>query len=353
LGSTGTCSICCVPRGIAKSLRWNTNGTITETRDRSHRMVLADVDGISQLFANIEALVGISIDKIVTESKAKAARTFTKRLIRGPKGTLLNLVGLDRAIDRMGETARMFGYGQFNIIEMDWKNNLVTWHLNDPYSLPLMCGDLRGATEAIRNVTGDVTWQKLAGGSYFVKAELRPRPSGLEERLTSAKVNLKSGDLVHQHCRQCGLPTALSDFVWDMDKGTINNAITGLRFAFVGPDGLQVVFDELQAELGDTIPETIIEAQRMRTTEFAFDPWQLFGPEDLRKSLGVLGFGNLVAVEDRDGAFYARVENPALPYVIVGTALGVAERRLGAAAEASWSVTTDGDLELTVAPASA
>jgi hypothetical protein len=202
-------------------------------------MVLADVDGISQLFANIEALVGISIEKIITESKAKATRKFTKRLIRGPKGTLLNLVGLDRAIDRMGETARIFGYGQFNIIEMDWKNNLVTWHLNDPYSLPLMCGDLRGATEAIRNVTGEVTCQKLAGGSYFVKAELRPRPSGLEERLTSAKVNLKSGDLVHQHCRQCGLPTALSDFIWDMDKGTINNAVTGLRFAFVGPNNCQ------------------------------------------------------------------------------------------------------------------
>ena len=132
MGNNGTCRACCVPRGITKSLKWNNNGTITETRDRKHRMVLADVDGINQLFSNIEDMVGISIEKIITESKAKATRQFTKRLLRGPKGTLLNLVGLDRAIGRMGEAARLFGYGQFNIIEMDWKNNLVTWHLHDP-----------------------------------------------------------------------------------------------------------------------------------------------------------------------------------------------------------------------------
>jgi hypothetical protein len=211
-----------------------------------------------------------------------------------------------------------------------------------------MCGDLRGATEAIRNVVGDVTYQKLAGGSYFIRGQLRPRPSGLEERLTAPEVSLKPGDLANQPCRECGLPVALSDFIWDMEMGTIINAMTGLRFAFVGPDGLQVVFDELQSELGDFIPATVIEAQRIRTLNLAFDPWELFGPEDLRRFLGVLGFGNLVAQEDRGGGYYARVENAALPYVIVGTALGVAERRLGQGVTADWSVAPDGDLEMTL-----
>jgi hypothetical protein len=349
LGSNGACNTCGVPRGINKTLRWDTNGTITETRDPGHRMVLADVEGINQLFDYIESLVGISLESIIIESKAKATKRFTQHLIRGPKGTLLRLVGLDRAIDRAGETARMFGYGQFNIIERDWKNNLVTWHMHDPYCVPLMCGDLRGATEAIRNVTGDVTYQKLAGGSYFVRANVRPRPTGLEERLLSPEVRLKPGDLTYETCKECGLPAMMSDFVWDMDKGITTNTTTGLRFAFVGPDGLQVVFDELQSELGDTVPGTVIEAQRRRTANSEFDPRELFNPAVLRRFLGILGFGNLVELADRGGRYYARVENPALPYIIVGTALGVVDAMTGANAHADWSI-DDGDLELTVTP---
>src|SRR5664280_2339196 len=60
------CKSCGIPRRTSRSLTWSSNGTITEARNPDHRMVFADVDGLGELFANIEGLIGISIQSIIT-----------------------------------------------------------------------------------------------------------------------------------------------------------------------------------------------------------------------------------------------------------------------------------------------
>jgi hypothetical protein len=258
-------------------------------------MVLADVDGINELFANVEGLIGIPIQNIITESKARATQEFTKTLMRGWKGPLIKRAGLGLVIKKMAGLARSLGYGDIEVLYVEWKENKIGFRLRNPYSVPLMCGDLRGATEAVRNVVGTVEPEQEDEDTWIVRGRLSPPPSGMEERLAAPPVKTKPGDISYERCRECGVPLGISEFAWDLEKGIITNRSTGVRFAFVGPGGLQAVFDELGSELGDTIPETIIEAQRMRVASQDFDQWKAFGHRDFQDLLGTLGFGNLVS----------------------------------------------------------
>lgn len=170
----------------------------------------------------------------------------------------------------------------------------------------------------------------------------------MEERLAAPPVKTKPGDISCERCRECGVPLGISEFAWDLEKGIITNRSTGVRFAFVGPGGLQAVFDELGSELGDTIPETIIEAQRMRVASQDFDQWKAFGHRDFQDLLGTLGFGNLVSFDASGNTYKAVIENASLPLMIVGTAAGALESITGKKATTDWTLTPDGDLELTV-----
>jgi hypothetical protein len=343
-----TCKRCGIPTRTSKSLTWNSNGTITEARNPDHRMVFADVDGMGELFANIEGLIGISIQSIITESKAKATGDFTKELIRGWKGAVVRRAGLGIVINKMGGVAKSFGYGDIDIIEVDWKQNKIDFRLHDPYSVPLMCGDLRGATEAVKDVVGTVEPEQEDEHTWIVRGRLSPPPSGMEERLAAAPVRLKPGDLAYECCSSCGVPLGISGFDWDVDRGIIRNQETGVRYAFVGPGGIQAIFDELASELGESIPETVIEAQRMRVASQDFDAWKKFGAGEFRELLAALGFGNMISFEASDGTYSATIENAALSLMIVGTALGALEAITGKKATAEWSLDPDGDLQISV-----
>ncbi|MBU1671312.1 MAG: hypothetical protein KKF41_06210 [Actinobacteria bacterium] len=342
------CHVCAVPRRISRSLTWNPEGTITETRDPEHRMILADVEGINQLFGNIENLIGISIQNMLTESKARATREFTRKLLRGWKRQVVRRAGLGLVIKRMGGLARSFGYGDLEVLHVDWRNNRIEWRLRDPYSVPLMCGDLRGATEAVKDVVGTVEAEPEGENTYIVRGRLSPPPSGMEERLTAPAARVKRGDITYRRCPDCGVPLRVSGFAWDPDCGIIRDGRTGARYAFIGPASIQAVFDELASELGESIPEAVVEAQRMRVASLDFEPWRGFALEKFRDLLGVMGFGNLVSLESSPDRFTARIENAALPLVIAGTAAGALEAFTGRRATTEWTVTPDGDLELQV-----
>ncbi len=342
------CGTCGVAKGTSKSLIWQSDGTVAEKRDPDHRMVLADVEGLNQLFENIEGLIGMSIQNIITESKARATQDFTKQLIRGWKGSVVRRAGLGIVINKMGTLAGSFGYGGIEVLYVDWKENKIGFRLTNPYSVPLMCGDLRGATEAVRNVVGTVEAEQENETTYIVRGRLSPPPDGMEERLAAKPLETKPGDIAYERCKECGVPVGMSEFAWDLDKGIITNSSTGVRYAFVGPTGVQAVFDELASELGDTIPETIIEAQRMRVASQDFGTWKDFTTAQFREMLGMMGFGNLVSFERSGRVFAATIENASLPLMIVGTASGALESISGKKAAADWAVSPDGDLELSV-----
>ena len=67
-----TCKKCGIPARIGKYFRWNSNGTITQKPDPSHRMLFHECSGLDKVLAGIEDIIGVPIEKQIIESKSRA-----------------------------------------------------------------------------------------------------------------------------------------------------------------------------------------------------------------------------------------------------------------------------------------
>lgn len=346
-----SCGTCGVPTRVGKGHVWNSNGTMVQRSDRDHRMIFFDSDSITALFSNIENLIGVPIEKIVIESKARATEAYISTMIKGAKGQIARVIGLERIIRKVVEQGRLLGYGDINVREFDWNEAYMICDIANPYSLPLFCGDLKGALQAIRGLEGDVKYEKTGPDSYRIKDSRRLDATGLEERLMPGSVPLKPGDVLYHSCPVCKAPLEISRYKWDVEAGTITQEGTGIRYAVFGSAGLQVILDELERELGDTIPATIVEAQRMHAAKILGPRYKSVGREDIRNWLAFQGLGNLVALDEKDGGGYrVRIENPAIPLLLVGTISALFELLSGRPADIEWDVAADGDLSVSVMP---
>jgi len=345
------CKTCGVPLVVSKSHIWNPDGTITQRRDPDHRLIFFESDSFNELFKNIENLIGLPLEKIVIESKARATKEYVKKLLPGARGLIARIIGLRRIAQRVIDQGKILGYGKIMLLGYSWKENYITVEIENPYSLPLFCGDLRGANEAVKNVSGTVAYQEIRPGKFQVKAFLKEHAPELRERLRREQLPRKKGDITYHRCPSCNIPIEISNFKWDFDSGIISQKETGLRMAILGPDGIQAVLDELEAELGETIPEVIIKAQKMHVLEKIQPRWKYANEGDIRNWLAIQGLGNLVSLEAEGDRYSARIENPCLPLLIAGTGAAFYEFLIGKSCSMSWKVEEDGDLILSFEPA--
>jgi hypothetical protein len=169
------------------------------------------------------------------------------------------------------------------------------------------------------------------------------------DRLLTKMPPRKPGNVEHDLCPGCKAPREVSRYKWDLEAGTIKNSETGMRLALFGPVGLQVMFEELESELGDTIPDTIVEAQRQIVSRKLNLDWNLNDPDVMSKWLSVQGMGNLVEMTAGEEGILIRIENAAVPLVLVGNALGIFEAYANVKGVARWEISPDGDLTIRLA----
>ena len=351
MSSLKTCKTCGVPLRFGKDHSWNSDGTITQRRDPDHRMILFDCKSLDTLFANIEQLIGMPIEKIIIESKARATRDYVARQIIGVKGTAARLVGIGRVVGRVIEQGRLLGYGDITNRNFDWKRGSMLCEVGHPYSLPLFCGDLLGSIEAIRKLSGRCTYEETGPGRYMIETHAAEHTPELQDRLMPRLPARKPGDVKREKCPGCKAPQEVSRFKWDLEKGTIVDSETGMRLAMFGPVGLQVIFDELESELGESIPETIVEAQRRQVDKRLDRGWKLNDPANMSRWLSLQGMGNLISMSPEGEKLVIAIQNVTVPLVLVGTALGIFEAYSGSAGSAEWDIAGDGDLTIKLSPA--
>src|SRR5450759_381476 len=345
------CKTCGVPKRVGRGHLWNADGTMVQRQDRDHRMILFDSDGIDDLFKNIESLIGIPIENIVIESKARATEAYIAHLIKGRKGALARMIRIERVITTIVEQGRLLGYGDIRVTEFSWADAFMYCEITDPYSLPLFCGDLRGALQAIRKLEGQITYEEIGPNKYRIKDFQADDVTAFENRLLPASLPRKPGDITYHRCPGCKAPLEISGFAWDFDKGTITQKASGIRYAVFGSSGMQVVLDELEKELGDTVPATIVEAQRMHAAKTMNPRWKAVGQADIRNWLADQGLGNLLKLEQKDSGYDVLVQNPAIPLLLVGTMAALFEFITDKKAAVEWSVADDGDLSMSVTEA--
>ncbi len=350
MGTLDICPVCGVPLRIGKYIQWNSNGTITQKSDPTHRMLFYECKHLDHLFTGIEDIIGLSIERYIVESKSRSIIQYIKKQKWWPRGALARpLVGY--AIKSLTDGARLNGYGVIEVKKIDWRKGYLRCTVTNPYSLPMICGDIRGAFEALLNKTSVLECEEVGPDRYALTCYWAPHAEELAGRLLPVSVEAKPGDYEFERCAGCGIPREISRVRWDFATGTITNDELGVRVALFGARAVQALFDELKSELGGAIDEAIVEAQRRHSLSLAAEQPEFVRQGDLRLAMAVTGLGNLVEVEARSGGHMARVENPSLPLVTVGNALAFYEFITGNRGSASWEIMDDGDLKVELSPA--
>ena len=237
-------------------------------------MVFYYTETIDELFHGIQELIEIPINNIIIESRRREVRRYIEGMFPREITELLK-IGITNIPDflergkrynlQVDMIAKLYGYGDFHPSE-DWENNHpYPWRsqiYRNPYSLLFGMADTLGTVEAIEGTDLWVENEKLSDNSYRITALEGEHPLELQKRLRRRRYNFKPGDLSFQRCSSCDTPMEISRCHWDLNEGIISDPSNGRRMALFGSAAMDAIFDDLEAELGKTIPDLSIEAQR-------------------------------------------------------------------------------------------
>jgi len=358
---------------ISRELEWGNNGVITLKRSPANRMILYESRVIDNLFRGIEELIGLPIEHIVIESRRREVKKYIQRSLppevremiasardaykegitgRDPAGEKV-LREITRTITReIIEIGRIYGYGDSrpgDTWEMGdpfpWRSNVV----RNPYSVPFWAADALGSNEAVEGIDQWVRYERLDEDTYLFVTYPAGHPLELKERLKRRRYSFKPGEIVFERCEGCGLPAELARYEWKPEQGIINDPDYGWRMAIYGPSALEVVLEDLQAELGEEVPAAVIEAERRFVKERARRRDWRRGRTTFNRLSALRGMGNVTRFEADEKHLSLTIENACLPLLMVGMAQAIYELALNReSSRYEYHFADDGDLSIEV-----
>lgn len=368
-----TCGKCGVPSIVGNGLAWEGNGVISLSNSSTNRMVFFESQPIDQLFRGIDELIGMPIEHVVIESRRRETRRYIerafppeiRRVMEGRGGRVEGeglglppdeqklLLGTMKSVTRsIIDISIAYGYGDQRMgdgwdrgDDFPWRTQVIA----HPYSILFITADNLGSVEAFEAADMRVGYKEIGPDTYQIDVYPGPHPVELAERLKRKRYDFKPGDIEYERCEECGVPLVVSYRRWDTANGTITDPETGRSMAIFGPFAVDSTFEDLEAELGDAIPATIIEAQR-RYIKSAWDveSWNKDGAT-FQQMVALRGLGNLTTFDGHPKYLTMVVENACLHLPLIGTAQALVE--LVYRAESStceWELADDGTLTMTV-----
>lgn len=337
-------------------MRWNPDGTITQIGDPRHRMIFFESGNLDRMWDRICDELGVTMEhlwELVIASKSRATRAFLNRTLSCPQRFAARFVGYRTLMSRIEEQGLVMGYGKITLggqFPRRGRPRRVTVFIEDPYSLPLFCGDFKGAAEVLERRLATLTYQALDERRHQI--DVTVSEERLEEEYFQVENHLprKPGDFRFTPCPSCGVPLELAHFSWDLSRGIIRDVESGRRMAFFGTAGMRSVFGELEHELGERVISAIIDSERLNTVSAMEVEEARSGFESLRLRAAVRGLGILTSLSLSPEGMRIVMANPALPEYIVGLALGIFELAVGKEGTARWALEDDGDLRVEITP---
>ncbi len=359
---------------VGSTLRWQENGVIALTASPANRMVFFESETIDHVFEGIEDLIGMPIEHIVVESRCRETRRYIERafppevralidsretnlgerLAKMSAGEKETLYATMKAITgNIFDIARAYGYGVQEMSEL-WEQGVdFPWRvqiMRNPYSRLFLVADNLGSVEAFEGVEMQVRYERIGEDAY--RMEVYPGAHSLEmkDRFKRRRYDFKPGGAAHEPCPRCGVPLAVSRRRWDLAAGTITDEEAGRRMAIFGPFSLDSICDDLEAELGEAIPDTVIEAaRRYIKATWDVENWNRDGLT-FQQMIALRGLGNLVRFEGDADHLEVCIENSCLHLLMIGAAQALVE--LAYRVEESrveWELCKDGDLRMVFA----
>ncbi len=371
-----TCENCGVPLSVSASLNWESNGVISLENSPRNRMVFFESDSIDELFKGIEALIGMPIEHIVIESRCRETKRFIERtyhvsemitpeiresLARSggqeidtkyseESERMMSIIKLlnESAID----ITRAYGYGELKLSarwdtggQYPWRNQTV----KHPYSILFTVADNLGTVEAFEGTSMWVEYREIAKDHYDIEVSPGEHPIALSERLKRKRYDFKTGDIDFELCPICGIPLEVSRRRWDLEKGTITDTSTGRRMSIFGPFSIDSVLDDLESELGEAIPETVVEAQRRYIkSAWSDDRWNRDGTT-FQHMVALRGLGDLKSFKGDKNHVSIHLQNACLHLPMVGATQALVELAYRVEdTRYEWELKDDGDLFVTI-----
>jgi hypothetical protein len=353
------CPECRVPKHITSEHVWLKNGVIGSRRDETHRLVFFESRILDPVFQSIGEVVGRPIEDLVINASRLSTREYVARLLPEDVKSLVRDGQLDEqlVINSAFLLWQIMGYGKitakgvrFNYDEDDF----ITALIENPYSAPLSLGNFAGSIEAWAEAKPLIDYKKVSPTTYEVTITRDPEPPEHRKKLwwKGYKQELKPGDIELERCSICGGPIYLKEFQWDLESGVIRSMSTGRRMVMIGPSMIDPILDELEEELGETIRQVVIEAERqfVQTGFVSID--EVIDEQYIRKRIALRGLGNISNIDIDEKCVRIRLENAALHLMGVGIAQGFFELAFNVESEVDWELNEDGVLEIEVRPKS-
>jgi hypothetical protein len=354
MSEMGKCPECGVPDWVTAGQLWLNNGDIVQTGDQRNRLVLCESENIDPLFHNIEEIIGTSIEHIIITAVRRAVRSWLSSAIPDEVRELVREKKVDPIplATYLMDLNMTMGVGRVELIDFrneDDEDDYVLIRIRKPFSVPIAVGGIVAGTEASLGIEVGYSIEKISPDIYELKIFRSPHPQGLKERLWLSEYKHEDGPMELGRCPSCEGPMALSRYSWDLVEGIIMDDITQRRVTMIGPHELELVFHELEEELGATIPRVIVEALRRFTKSSpSFSLFDVTTADDFRVMLAVMGMGYLENIEVGKKGLSMRLENAALPLMIVGVMQGIFEKTLKQDSIVDWQLSEKNDLDINI-----
>jgi len=351
------CGECGFSWVLAKVIRFNDNGTITQLFNPNFRVVLIEGDFLTEVFQRIETELGLPILHIVFEAQRNASIHTINDNLWGPLASARWTTFSKRfTVNMFCRLAVWTGqsYAKTVVYKPGWLGEAI---VRNPFNRELMAAIIVGAFEALERMPYSHQWYRLGDDDVI---SIRPEPSRPEiaQRLTFDTPPPKPGKRSYPRCPRCGVPQLLK-LEWHPDEGIIMDTRRNVRMVFLDAYTPVVVFRELAKELGEDIYPIIIEAQRdfsLHHLRQEFLAGGKVGEEVDRDTfyiavldtLALRGQGNPVDYDTTDGTLRVVIENPFQEHLLAGLLSAMYELGEGRRAEVSWNYLDPSTLEFTV-----
>ncbi|MBU4173498.1 MAG: hypothetical protein KJ907_07235 [Actinobacteria bacterium] len=354
---TRYCHRCKVPRILVAEHTWGPNGTIVLSRDPTHRMVIIDNVALTNILDSISSRIGIPLDEIIVEAKRKSGRHFMDALLSGVKGVIARNLISARVYQQMSKQVSMLGLGHAEVVSYK-RHRFLEGIAADVYSAPALAGDICGAFESVERCRAVARFEHRENGHVRIQISRTDRQrSEYEDRFVYRPQPALPGDNIFELCPVCKAPLELGrQYAFDMDRGLIHEVKTGHRAVLTGVMTLNNLFGELEKELGEEIPHSIMTIEKERVKEVitgkekALD-FSEAGYQRFMKTLRLRGMGNGRNVTMTGGHVEVRVDNPYYEPLVAGFLAGFYEVATGEPAVVEWTPANQGYTDVSLSPA--
>ncbi len=351
-----TCDGCGMPDVFVQMTTWLDNGDIAQELNHELRVAFIESDKIDAVFWEVEKAIGMPIDHLVINLVGRGLELYLDALIPPPLKEMVRNRTMD--IPTFAETifglAHNMGYGKFEFLGYRYEeddDDFLKIRITKPFSVLETSGAIVGAITSATGGENLVTYEQVSPEVFEMTARWTTYPEIIKERLEIKLHKEEKGDVELERCHTCGTPLRLAPMCrWDIENGVIMNAENGYRMAVLGPGLMDTVFEALEWELGEEVPDLVVDAQRRLVRE-GFTPIDFTQDfQETRTHLALRGLGNLRELRMEEGGAAMRLDNSCMQLLIVGLLQGSYEQAYDIDSHVEWELSEEGSLRVEVTP---